>query len=472
MRYLLDVDPNRTRNVHQDPHLVTGSPEVLAWWGTDVLSAEEGRPIGRELDTAMRVHRTKVKDGATWHCSLSLRADESILSDEQWGKIAAEFVHGMGFDGPDVDSPCKWVAVRHGLSKGRDGRPGNDHVHLAVNLVHEDGRPADVFRDYIRAQQLCRELERKHGLRPVAERGRATRGLSRAELSRREARRATEPERRFLERAVRSVAAQSATEQEFVAGLRSEGLSPRPWYAKGSGTSIVGGYSVQAKGSPIRLAGTHLAKDLSLPRLRSAHGWVPGAESVEAWRSQRAWRPRRGVQPTPEAWARGTEEVARLRQWLGGIPLEDSKTWTLAAHELAGVFAAGALAREREGPGALAEAADALAKSSQVRGDATVPRPVGMPDTRGAALLAASVVRGGQGGVAEAAFWKQLRNTVRAVHDAHLAVKDSYRAAEIAAVMKGRLVEVTRGSEQQAVGRVVERPRVVPGVERERGRGR
>jgi len=38
-----------------------------------------------------------VKDAHVWHCSLSLRADEPELSDEQWAHIAEEFVAGMGF---------------------------------------------------------------------------------------------------------------------------------------------------------------------------------------------------------------------------------------------------------------------------------------------------------------------------------------------------------------------------------------
>ena len=69
----------------------------------------------------------------------------------------------MGFISPDAEEPSlRWAAIRHGVSKN-----GNDHIHLAVNLVHEDGSIADVFRDWKRAQAACRELEIQHGLRQL-----------------------------------------------------------------------------------------------------------------------------------------------------------------------------------------------------------------------------------------------------------------------------------------------------------------
>ena len=47
---------------------------------------------------------------------------------------------------------CRWVAVRHGLSTN-----GNDHVHIAVSLVREDGTKASTHNDFKNAQQVCRD---------------------------------------------------------------------------------------------------------------------------------------------------------------------------------------------------------------------------------------------------------------------------------------------------------------------------
>ncbi len=64
----------------------------------------------------------------------------------------------MGFDQTDSLAGCRWVAVRHGLSAG-----GNDHVHVVVNLVREDGTKAGVHNDRRRAQQAYRQLEAEFG---------------------------------------------------------------------------------------------------------------------------------------------------------------------------------------------------------------------------------------------------------------------------------------------------------------------
>jgi hypothetical protein len=87
-----------------------------------------------------------------WHCSLSLPPGEGPLSDEQWAAISEDFISRMDFADP---SPGRWVAIRHGES-----RAGNDHVHLVVGLVREDGRPAKTWNDRPRAQRIAGELER------------------------------------------------------------------------------------------------------------------------------------------------------------------------------------------------------------------------------------------------------------------------------------------------------------------------
>lgn len=88
-----------------------------------------------------------------------MKAEEGELSDDQWSAIATDFVREMGFVDEEGERSCRWVAIRHGLSTA-----GNDHVHIAVNLVREDGTKADTHRDYVRAQKIAGELEVKYGL--------------------------------------------------------------------------------------------------------------------------------------------------------------------------------------------------------------------------------------------------------------------------------------------------------------------
>jgi hypothetical protein len=69
------------------------------------------RPIARHLDRPRAAYDVEAKGGHVWHCSSSLRADEGTLTDEQWAAIANDFVRAMEF------APCRWGAVRHGLSR-------------------------------------------------------------------------------------------------------------------------------------------------------------------------------------------------------------------------------------------------------------------------------------------------------------------------------------------------------------------
>lgn len=94
-----------------------------------------------------------------------------MQTDEQWCEVARVFVAAMGFDDNDgARAPCQWVEVRHGVSAN-----GNDHIHLVVNLVREDGTNASPHCDFYR--MVCRgPMERD--TRGVSARGRGGAGAS------------------------------------------------------------------------------------------------------------------------------------------------------------------------------------------------------------------------------------------------------------------------------------------------------
>ena len=132
MTYLLGQGRH---NEHEEPHLVAGDHALMAWYDDAELSVDNAKAIARHLDRLRTAMGVEVKGGHVWHASLSLRAEEGIRTDQEWAAIAQDFVSAMGFDDNDgTKAPCRWVAIRHGLSQA-----GNDHVHIAVNLVREDG---------------------------------------------------------------------------------------------------------------------------------------------------------------------------------------------------------------------------------------------------------------------------------------------------------------------------------------------
>ena len=253
------VGPGK-RNEHEAPRLVAGSAEAC-WMAADrVLERADAGELGRFLDEPRKLFGTEVqvaerdehgrlvgtRPAHVWHCSLSLPPDEAALSDERWSEITEAFVSAMGFVGEDPQPQCRWVAVRHGASSG-----GNDHAHVVVGLVAEDGSKARVHHDFDRAHRACRELEQRFGLQRLEARTRGTgsRGIQPGERmadtrrGRDHGPQGHQPERgsrETLERIVRGCAAASRTESEFIRALREHDV-PRPpalrggWPLRGGG---------------------------------------------------------------------------------------------------------------------------------------------------------------------------------------------------------------------------------------------
>jgi hypothetical protein len=276
-------------NEHQEQHLVAGDSAVMTMYGYDQLDAATALTMAHDLDEPLRRYEVDVTrtaqvtdpetgavttarvDANVWHCSLSLRAEEGVLSDEKWGVIAQDFADRMGFTEASGKAACRWVAVRHGLSTN-----GNDHVHIAVSLVREDGTKASTHNDFKKAQQVCRDLERDYGLEQLEsrERGLGERGVKPAELARAQRTGAVEVDAHRLERTVCAAATTSPDEGEFVRRLRRGGVLIRPRFAAGR-DDVVAGYSIALRPAtgdkPIWYGDGGLARDLTLPRLRE--GW-------------------------------------------------------------------------------------------------------------------------------------------------------------------------------------------------------
>lgn len=470
-------------NEHTEPHLVAGDHALMQWYDDAELSGESARAIARHLDRPRSALGVDVNGGHVWHVSLSLRAAEEPRTDEQWAAIANDFVAGMGFDDNEgTKAPCRWVAIRHGLS-----RSGNDHIHIAVNLVREDGTKASTHNDFQRAQSVARALEVKHGLEQLesVKAERSTRGYSPAEQARVEATAARIAQRKYeqhagagaswhelnatdrharvtaeirlnaprsdLARTVRACAGASETEAEFVRRMRRSGLLVRPRYADGR-TDVITGFSVAARptdgGRPIWYGGGNLGRDLTLPRLREGWPDTPAGATDAAAEWNAAKRSRRVVaagretrEPDPEQWQRYTDDVRALRERLRAVPLDDRDTWASVARQTAGAFAAWSNAIE-ETPGDLAAAADELSKSAQTYRRPVRPEKAGRAAMAGATMLLASVARGGRGTVAQVALLRQLMNLSAAVYDAAKAAGQARHADAIAVAVRERVANV------------------------------
>lgn len=460
-------------NEHEEPHIVAGDDALLSWHGDAELSRESGLEIARHLDRPSKAFDTEISGGHVWHCSLSLRAEEGKLSDEKWGDIARDFMKLMDLDDNEgTKAPTRWVAVRHGVSKN-----GNDHIHIAVNLVREDGTKANVHNDFHRAQKAARALESKYGLEELesvrgeratrgydpAEREAQARSRARAKYERarpkmgknapaweqltgedRKARIVSEQRvdqpRYELARTVRAAATAAQSEDEFVRRMRKSGLIVRPRFADGR-NDVVTGYSVASRPQhgerPIWYGGGHLGRDLTLPRLRGEWSDTPQGATDAAAEWNAAYRGKRIVSPgreasevDPQMYDRMNTELGQLRDQLSSVPLEDRDTWSRLARDTAGAFAAWSKAVEDE-PGPLAATADALARSAQTVRRPVQPKRAGMASVSGAAMLLASAMKGGHGAAAQAVMIRQLASLAGAVYDAAKASGEARQAAAI-----------------------------------------
>ncbi|MFH8350214.1 relaxase/mobilization nuclease domain-containing protein [Streptomyces sp. NPDC018045] len=447
-------------NEHVNQRLIASHAGIVGQGGPHFRGPGELEALAREFDAPRQLFGTEVKGGHVWHCSISLPPEDGRLSDEQWAQVARRVMDDMGFSEASGKAPCRWLAVHHGPSKD-----GNDHIHLMVNLVRDDGTKASVWRDYPRVQQICGTLEREMGLRVVEGRGgRTVPGIKRGEQESAVRRGRPEPDRRTLARRVRAAAAVTGNEADFVRQLRSTGVIARPRYASG-GRDEVTGYSVAlqpAEGAqPVWYGGGKLAGDLSLTRLREQWPDSDPAAAVAVW-SERGAGERRRVNAAlrdEAAWEVAAQQIADARARLADIPPEDTVRWSQAAQETAGVLAAWSGRLETARPGPLARAADVLARSAQrTHEDRRAPLAERPGALKGAAMVTWYARGGGTGVWGQFLMVQQLRNVLRAVHDMHQARDERDQARAIAAEARGGLAEL-----QQARQQMMQSPGALPG---------
>lgn len=442
LSYLVSVDPAKTSNVHHDPHLVAGDAAVMAWFDDGILDQDDAAEIAAYLDEPRRkfgveVMRRDDRKGAplgldgkpqlikadVWHCSISVAEGERKITDQEWGDIANDFVDAMGFSEASGKAQCRWAAIDHGTSSG-----GNQHIHIALSLVREDGTKASVHNDRSRAQDTCRALEKKYGLEELST-VHASRGYDRAERQT-AIRQGREMHRTSLERKVRAASTAASTEAEFVRQGRDMGLLMRPRYAKNT-TDVVVGYSVaerpQEGERPVWFGGGKIARDLGLGQMRTK--WPDTAQgsmdAVAEWnaaaRNRRQAKPRaRHAKPQltdAQLWDQYTARAQEIADRLQSLPLNDHASWARAARETSGVFAAWSEKLEST-PGPLASTAAELAKTAQLRDYRQHEKPVPMPSLAGSTMLLLAAGSKSKT-AAQTALLIQLMRTSKAIFEMH-----------------------------------------------------
>ncbi|MGW6009208.1 relaxase/mobilization nuclease domain-containing protein [Streptomyces sp. NPDC055210] len=249
-----------THEEHVDPHLVASFDGMAPDPGRDPSVTK--KDLQHLLDQPLSLLATDQRpEKRVWHCSVRAAPDDPILSDEQWAGIARRMVAATGID-PGDGAGCRWAAVRH----------ADDHIHIIATLIREDGRRPDHHRSGQRAQRECRLVEKELGLHQVASGdGTAAKRATSAERHKAERQGRERTAREELRELVRRAVAGAMGEEEFFDRLAATGVLIRKRVAP-SGDLL--GYKValpedrNKDDEPVFYAGSTLAPDLSLPRIR------------------------------------------------------------------------------------------------------------------------------------------------------------------------------------------------------------
>jgi hypothetical protein len=272
---------------HVNPHLVAGWRDPIRTMAPPLKSSgkRDFRRLANALNAPLDVVGRRGQPGTVWHCVLSAAPGDRLLSDAEWNAIAAEFMHQMGLAARDDPYGVRWVAIRHGLSRG-----GIDHVHIAATLARQDGGLPSVHNDFVRARRACRAIEQQFGLAVTAPADRtAAVRPTRAETEQAARRGQDEPPRVTLRRLVQDVAAVAASEQDYFARLKDAGVLIRERRSADQGR--ITGYAValpghtSSTGAPVWYGGGKLAPDLTLPKLRRRWERARNTEHAEPLRA-------------------------------------------------------------------------------------------------------------------------------------------------------------------------------------------
>jgi hypothetical protein len=277
VRYLFG--PGR-HNEHTDPHL------VASWNG---YAPDPGRyperhtvgTLGARLDVPIKALPKHLRPDVKYlHIPLRAAPGDRHLTDDEWAGVARRVLHAARLAPEGDNQACRWIAVRH----------ADDHIHLLVTLVRQDGRAPDLPRKYI--QVMRREIDRIEtdlGLRRL-QRGDGTAAKRPGHREHFKAHRTGQPAESIrLRTAVRQALAASTTIDELATHLAGHGvlinIARKP---SGDIRGITFAHQPTDGTQPVWFSGSRIAPDLSLPkllnRLAAADHFTTGYHLDDPWR--------------------------------------------------------------------------------------------------------------------------------------------------------------------------------------------
>ncbi|MFD6892698.1 mobilization protein, partial [Streptomyces sp. NPDC059957] len=257
---------------HTDPHLVTAFDPHLPC-PVRQPAATSLQDLADLLDAPAEALRGVRPVKHVWHVSVRNHADDRVLSDVEWGEVAAAMVDAAGIAPYGDEQACRWIAVRH----------APDHIHSAATLARVDGRQPRLRGDIVAMHAAARAFEARWNLTPMSPGDRtARRAPATGEMAKADRRGLAETAWESLQRTVRQASSRAAGDTDFLERLRDGGLRVRE---RRDDEGVLVGYAVALPGDraeggsrPIWFSGSTLAYNLSLPRVRERFDIPVGAD--------------------------------------------------------------------------------------------------------------------------------------------------------------------------------------------------
>jgi hypothetical protein len=287
VRYVRDDRP--FLNPERQPEIIGGN-----------MAGRTSQELAREFD-AIRQQRPDVEKPVE-HVSLSFPRDERPFSNEEMARIAEDYVRRRDYD----PERCQYVVVRH---HDKD----HPHCHILLNRVRTDRTLVpQQYREFLRNKEVCRALERDHGLRPVVDRrGSPERSPTRGE-DRMVRDRGLPSEKEQLKALIREAAQGRPTMSEFVRRLEGKGVQVRPNIASGH----VSGISYRL--DRVAVKGSQLGRAYTFAGLQREQGvgYVARQDNPELERAAQATLGQEPIRRRPDGPRLPLREVQALRRTL------------------------------------------------------------------------------------------------------------------------------------------------------------
>lgn len=261
---------------------VKGKPEkCLFCWSAGCWAGDDYElAIQEVLDT--QALNTRTGKEKTYHLVVSFRPeDESRLTEETLKEMERRFAEALGLS-------------EHQRHCGVHVNTDNLHMHVAYNLIHpEKLTRREPWRDYIKRDRLCRELEKEYGLSfdngrdSVVEKGL---GEQAARMEAHTGKQSLEGYAREHGEAILDVLEQARSWDDAHHAFAVYGLELKP---RGAGLVVANRHG----GQHVKASAVH--RELSLKKLEARFGVFRTAD-IPLPESKLRYEPQRPIQQTPD----------------------------------------------------------------------------------------------------------------------------------------------------------------------------